>query len=524
MPHMLPPVRITQTELVRAIGRIARRHQDTGCCEPDEIPSPARLNSRDTLAFLRRHPVQQTPGWIARADSLDAQLLVIASTWDHWRTEYFHLRGGLSDGLFHDQFGAALGLGPEGQPRDESDPRPARRGRTGSGNPQQPSRVRMAALADLLRHDDPTPKLDRTSRRSQPVDPEDARWTWLADHRDALASVALGLAAVADRHRLLDHRWRDELVADVTDDALTPATLAVLGLTIAEIRTARPIAELTTTHNVHRLLLEGDALRCQFSGVDCHAHWQSAPPHSDVAALVREIAQRRERMDDHRWGQLPSPEAAEPAEVLQFLRRCPATNRAVRARDHLAGLRLGNELWWRDRNDERTALQFGLRIGNPKDVLRRQIGASYAITSGQGVRDRADRLASLTTHARPDEKLARDLRNPQPSQLSQEDSWILTNHEMLRRVATSLLDAATSLGIPDDERDWLDLLASECRVGSLTSSSLVTFAYAADEIQDALEGVEHETLQAIQLLLNEVDGFPGVHRLRAATRPLELEL
>ncbi|MGW4528319.1 hypothetical protein [Amycolatopsis sp. NPDC004378] len=521
---MLPPVRITRTELVGCIGRITQRHQNAGCCDPDDLPSAARADPRETLSYLRKHPIPDVPLWISRADALDAQLLVIASAWDRWRTERHHLRGGLGDGLFYDQLGDALGIGRDSHNREEGDPRPARRRRSGRGDPHQPARWRLGTLTDLLRYDEPALDLSRPARRDRVADPADPRWAWLAEHHVELTEITHGLVAAAERHGATTRRWLDELVADLADNAITPSTPAVLGLAIAELRTSRQVAELTSTHTVHRVLLAGDALRCRFSGTGCHAHWQSAPPPVDVAAVVRAIARRRDRMDDPRLDQIPAPEAAEPADVLAFLRRSPATNRAVRAFDHLDALRLLNALWWLDRNAELAALRFGLRLGQTKDVLRRQIGASYAITRGQGVQDRVDRLTSLTTRGRPDEKQARDMRNAGTSQLSAEHDWVAANLECLRRTASALLTAADQLEIPEDERDWLDLLASEHKADEFNANSLVTFAYAADEIQDMLDQSDGENHADVRSLLEEIDVFPTVKRLRAATRPVDYTL
>ncbi|WP_370973703.1 hypothetical protein [Amycolatopsis sp. cg9] len=522
---MLPPVRITRTELIGCIGRIAHRHQNAGCCDPDDIPSPARSNPRETLAYLRKHPVPTVPGWISRADALDAQLLVIAGSWDRWRTERHHLRGGLGDGLFYDQLGARLGIGRDSHERAEGDTRSVRRRRTGRGDPHQPARWRLSTLTDLLRYDEPTQDLARRARRDRTVDHDDPRWDWLTKHRDELVAVAYDLAAAAERHGVTARRWLDELLADLTDDAISPSTPAVLGLAIAEVRTARPVVELTSTHAVHRVLLAGDAFRCEFSGIGCHAHWQSAPPPADAAALVRAIARRRERMDDPRRDQIPAPDTADPADVLRFLRCCPATNRGVRAFDHLDALSLVNALWWLDRSAELAALRFGLRIGLPRDVLRRQIGASYAITRGQGVQDRFDRLISLTTYGRPDEKRARDMRTAGESQLSQEQEWIGANIDTLTHAADVIVATADALMMPDDEREWIDMLASERRHREITTMSLVTFAYAADEIQEALDDEpEHDMAAEALCVLAEVDDFPTVRKLRAATRPMEFTL
>ncbi|WP_146772032.1 hypothetical protein [Lentzea atacamensis] len=454
---------------------------------------------------------------------MDAQLLVVASTWDRWRSERYHLRGGLADGLFYDQMGAVLGLGRESHRRTENDPRPARRRRTGRGDPHQPARARLATLSDLLRHDDPNPDLSRGVRRENEVELEDPRWTWVIDHREQLGHVSYQLAAAAGRHGVTS-RWVDELIADVDSDAVSPATPAVLGLAIAEVRTARAVVELTTTHAVHRILLTGEALRCQFSGIGCHAHWQSAPPPTDVASLVREIAHRRDRLGDSRLDHLPSPEVAEPAMVLAFLRRSPCTNRAARALDHLAGLQLCNALWWQDRAAELTALRAGLKIGSPRDVLRRQLGAVHAITRGQGVQDRFDRLAGLAEFGQPDEKQGREARRIRTAPANAEDHWVAANQAAIDQVAFALLSMTSALVVPEEEREWLDLLALERKDGTYTRSSLVTIAYAAEEVQAALgSGAKVPSIE-VKKILDAVDALPTVKRIRAATNTVDYEL
>jgi hypothetical protein len=53
---------------------------------------------------------------------------------------------------------------------------------------------------------------------------------------------------------------------------------------------------------------------------------------------------------------------------------------------------------------------------------------------------------------------------------------------------------------------------------------LVTIAYAADEVQAALD--EDATLPALEVreLLDKVDTLPTVSRIRAATKPVNYEL
>ncbi len=520
---MLPPVRITQTELIGCIGRIAQRHQIAGVCDPDELPSKARANPRETLSYLRKQSIADLPRWASRADALDAQLLVIASGWDRWRHELHNLRGGIATGLFYDQLGAALGLGPDSHHRGEDDPRPDRRRRTGRGNPNKPAQDRLANLTDLLRHDCPDPDLTRAGRRDTARDPKHPAWDWLIENRDDLADVTRKLVAGATRYKVPSRRWLDELIADIDDDALNPGTPAILGLAVAEIRTSRPVVELTTTHDVHRVLLAADALRCRYSGAlarnpdtrKIRTHWQSAPPPADVAALTVEIARRRERHGDTRRDRIPSPDAAEPADLLRFLREAPSANRVVRAHDHLAGLRLCSALWWQDRPDELYAIQSGLRIGNRMDVLRRQMGSSYAITRGQGVQDRADRLSQLMDRGKPDEKGARARRGSTAAPLAREGGWIAAQQEEVGRLAQRLLASIAGIEIAEDDRYWLDILAAE---DTFTSESLVTFAFAADEAQHVLEAAGLIS-GGIARVLAEVDALPGVRRIRTAVQP-----
>ncbi|SFQ30055.1 hypothetical protein [Amycolatopsis rubida] len=521
---MLPPVRITRTELIGCIGRITQRHRITDRSEVADLPIAARSDPREILLYLRKQSIADQPSWASRADALDAQLLVIASGWDRWRAERHHLRGGLGDGLFYDQLGDALGLGPNSHLRGERDPRPERRRRSGRGDPHQPARNRLNALTDLLRYDMPEQDLTRPGRRDAIRDPKHPAWGWLAENHVALTTVARDLAAAATRYKVAS-RWVDELVADVVDGVLNPGTPAVLGLAVAEIRTSRPVIELTTTHAVHRVLLAADALRCQFSGAlarnpdngKIQAHWQSAPPPTDVAALAAEIARRRERHGDARRDRIPSPDAAEPADLLRFLRSSPAASRVVRAHDHLAGLRLCNALWWQDRAAELHAIRFGLGIGEPRDVLRRQIGSSYAITRGQGVQDRLDRLDQLVSRGKPDEKGARARRGTGPAPLAREEEWVASHQQELRCVAKRLIDSVAKIAIHDDDRYWLDILAA---AEKYTPADLASFAFAAEEAETALLAAE-TVPSVIDDLLAEVDQLPTVRRLRSASRPIQ---
>jgi len=353
-------------------------------------------------------------------------------------------------------------------------------------------------------------------------EPHHPAWDWLTENRSELTAITRKLAAEAIRHKVSSRRWVDELVADIDDDALNPGLPAVLGLAVAEIRTSRSVVELTTTHGVHRALLAADALRCAYSGAlarsprtgKIRTHWQSAPPPADVAVLAEEIARRREHHGDARRDRIPSPDAVAPIDLLRFLREAPSSSRVVRAHDHLAGVRLCNALWWQDRSDELYAIQSGLHIGQRKDVLRRQMGSSYAISRGQGVQDRADRLSQLMERGKPDEKGARARRGTQAAPLAREGGWIASQQGKLGRLAQRLVESIAGIEISEDDRYWLDLLADE---DVFTSESLVTFAFAADEAQQVLETVGDDSGELARVIA-EVDALPGVRRIRTAVQ------
>lgn len=468
------------------------------------------------LSYLRRHSHVGAPSWLARADALDAQILVIAASWDLWRTELRHLRGGLSDGLFYDELGAALGLGPTAHVRHEHDPRPARRRRTGRGDPHQPARERLTTLTALLHYDDFD--LDFTGPQLHIADPADQRRTWLAQHHEALTVVGTNLLAAADHHQVPTRIWLDHLDSEIADGSFNLATPAVLGLALAEIRTARPIVELTSRHSVHGALVAGDKLRCSYSGVGCHAHWRSPPPRPDTPHLADDIRRRRERVEDPRRVQLPASDTARPVDVLTFLRRCPSNDRGIRRCDHLSALALVSALWWVDRGDELWALRAGLR----SRVFRTQLAAPYNISSGQGLQDRVDRLTSLSTRGRLDEKHTRQMRQPDTDPKRQEPVTA-TDRDRIDGLASDLLTiVAATLEIAEGERDWLDLLGAELRGDDRSGyvSSIVMLALAAAEVQNAVAdsvSLSHLDRTAITALLATIDGLPSVSRIRRST-------
>ncbi len=105
-------------------------------------------------------------------------------------------------------------------------------------------------------------------------------------------------------------------------------------------------------------------------------------------------------------------------------------------------------------------------------------------------------------------------------------------------------------GREDEAQEWLTLLAGEYADGSYSPASLVTFAFAADEVEDLMaeEAIRPARIlrrllpgewwvagvlalmlagtlksSAIRQLLAEVDQFPTVARIRSTTRPSPAE-
>ena len=88
------------------------------------------------------------------------------------------------------------------------------------------------------------------------------------DSKPELLAVIVELSYEADRFEVLDddREWLDELAIDARGD-ITPATMVILGLAAAELRTAPSVLALegTRPYGVHGLLNRADALRCAFA-------------------------------------------------------------------------------------------------------------------------------------------------------------------------------------------------------------------------------------------------------------------
>ena len=94
---------------------------------------------------------------------------------------------------------------------------------------------------------------------------------WLAARRDDWHAVITGLVEQADRFHVEEPEWLDELAIDRRDDDVTPATMVILDLAAAELRTAPAALGLEATRpcTVHALLARADNLRRQFAELGC---------------------------------------------------------------------------------------------------------------------------------------------------------------------------------------------------------------------------------------------------------------
>ena len=228
---------------------IARRRAKVDDRNRDRLPDSPHSDPREVLDYLRQFSGRDIPRWVLQADVCDALTLNNWLWWEDRRRELHFLKAGRDRGVFLAELGAQVGVGKQGV------------------------LDRIDRLEALLRYDQPDEKITRTARRSEReararYPTEDA---WLNSHRKELITVITGLVGQADRHGIDDeHReWLNELAIDARDDDLTPATMIILGLAVAEVRTAPAVLELDSTRPdaVHTLLAQADGLRSQFAGL-----------------------------------------------------------------------------------------------------------------------------------------------------------------------------------------------------------------------------------------------------------------
>lgn len=240
---------VHRVEVERAIDRIAKRRKKVEDRNRHRLPDALDSDPTEILDYLRKYTGQDIPRWVRQADVCDALTLNNWLWWEDRRRELHFLRAGRREGLFLSQLGAQVGVGKQGVID------------------------RIDRLEALLRYDRPDEKLTRAHRQAQRGARElrPAQDRWLESHRRQLSELVNALVRHATRYELveLDREWIDQLQIDVRNDDLTPASMAILGLAVADLRTAPAVLALSDSrpHGIHAALMTADHLRSSFASL-----------------------------------------------------------------------------------------------------------------------------------------------------------------------------------------------------------------------------------------------------------------
>jgi hypothetical protein len=237
--------KVHRSEVGLAIVRIARRRAKVDDRHREKLPDSPESDPREVLDYLQRYSGPGVPRWVLQADVCDALTLNNWLWWEDRRRELHFLKAGRDRGIFLSQLGAQVGVGKQGV------------------------LDRIDRLEALLRYDRPDEKIARASRRTERERRErlPVEQAWLTARRNELRAVITGLVDQADRFDVEEREWVDELEIDGRDDDITRATMVILGLAAAELRTAQAVLGLDSTrpYAVHTLLARADDLRSQFA-------------------------------------------------------------------------------------------------------------------------------------------------------------------------------------------------------------------------------------------------------------------
>ena len=225
--------------------RIARRRAKVDDRNREKLPDSPDSDPREVLDYLRKYSGPGIPRWVLQADVCDALTLNNWLWWEDRRRELHFLKAGRDRGLFLAQLGAQVGVGKQGV------------------------LDRIDRLEALLHYDRPDEKIARASRRaardrSERMPDQEA---WLSVRRGELRAVIADVVDQAERFDVQEREWVDELEIDGRDDDFTAATMVILGLATAELRTAPAVLNLDSTrpYGVHTVLARADRLRGQFA-------------------------------------------------------------------------------------------------------------------------------------------------------------------------------------------------------------------------------------------------------------------
>lgn len=209
------------------------------------LPDSPESDPREVLDYLQKHSGLNIPGWVLQAEVCDALILNNWLWWDDRRRELYFLKAGRERGILLSELGAQVGVGKQGL------------------------LDRIDRLEALLRFDRPDEKMTRDARRAESERTErlTVEQTWIAARQDELSQLISGVVEQADRFAVKDREWIDELEIDRRDDDISPTTMVILGLAVAELRTAPGVLSLDSTRpdGVHTLLGRADRLRRDFA-------------------------------------------------------------------------------------------------------------------------------------------------------------------------------------------------------------------------------------------------------------------
>lgn len=245
--------KVHRSEVSRAIVMIAGRRAKVDDPHRWRLPDSPDSDPREVLDYLRKFSGAHIPRWVLQAEVCDALTLNNWLWWEDRRRELHFLRAGRDRGLFLAQLGAQVGVGKQGV------------------------LDRIDRLEALLRYDRPDEKITRTARRLDREARERApdETAWMSAHRAELEELIVALVAQADRLGVegADREWLEEVALDARDHDLRPATMVLLGLASAELRTAPGVLNLDRSrpHKVHTLLAHADRLRCSFGALGATA-------------------------------------------------------------------------------------------------------------------------------------------------------------------------------------------------------------------------------------------------------------
>lgn len=228
---------------------IAKRRVKVDDRNRELLPDSADSDPHEVLDYLRRFSGPEIPAWVLQAEVADALTLNNWLWWEDRRRELYFLKAGRDRGIFLAQLGHQVGVGKQGVID------------------------RIDRLEALLRYDRPDEKITRTARRSarEARDRRPVEEAWLQCHRDELMELIGDVSSQAAVYGLCDdeREWVDQLAMDARDDDLTPATMIILGLAAAELRSAPAILKLARARSgaVHGVLARADRLRTQFAAL-----------------------------------------------------------------------------------------------------------------------------------------------------------------------------------------------------------------------------------------------------------------